>query len=331
MLLSAVSLGLVLAGDPVQLSPEEQRAWDRIGQSCVVLQSGGFPTGTAILLDRSGHFMAHRSVVLSDRVEATLRSGKKVSLRLIFTDEPTQLSLLAADKWDEPGMAPVTVTDGAGLVGRPMLAALPTGPVRGEFVSTDRVGVVQPSKRYVPLSEIRFETPGQRFGGAMVFGFDGRLAGVLSATLKETSGEADLSIGRPLTAGTIDDIARAQASRFGPSSMTVGYSLGPEILIRVVEGFRSPSQRPIHPSIGCFFKDILGVGIQIEVVMPNSPAAVGGMQVGDVIVKAGDQTINTSQDLAVFLFRQKPGTSITLLARRNGMGITLPIVVGRAD
>lgn len=315
----------------MQLSAEEQRVWDRIGQSCVVLQAGGFPVGTAVLLDGTGHFMAQRSIVMADRVEATLRNGKKVTLRLLYTDEPTQLSLLAAEKWEEPEMSPVVVTDGAGLVGRQVLAALPSGPVRGEFVSTDRIGVVKPSMRYVPVSEIRFETPNQRFGGAMVFGFDGRLAGVITATLESEAPKPELSIGRPLTAGTIEDIARSQASRFGPSSMTVGYSVGPEILMRVVEGFRSPSRRPVHPSIGCFFKDIPGVGTQIEVVMPNSPAAQGGMQVGDVIVKAGDQTINTSQDLAVFLFRQKPGTLITLLARRNGMGVNLPIVVGRAD
>jgi S1-C subfamily serine protease len=99
----------------------------------------------------------------------------------------------------------------------------------------------------------------------------------------------------------------------------------------VVEGFRSPSHRPIHPSIGCFFRDTTADGALIEAVLPNSPSAIGGMRVGDLIIKANDVTVNGPFDLAVFLFRQKPGNSITLVARRGQGTVSLPIVVGKQE
>lgn len=337
MWLLAVSYGLAQVGVQLetQLPAEERKAWERISRSIATIESGGFATGTAVLLDSSGRFLAHRSVLMADRVTGKLKSGETIQLRIVFTDEPTQLSLLQADKWNQPDMLPVVVTDGTALVGRPMMAALPTGPIRGEFVSMDRAGVVRPSLRYVPLSEIRFETPDQRFGGAMVFSYDGKLTGVLSASLEPMQpggGVAGLTKQLDSTAGSfLGDHSAKGNQRFGPGTLTIGYSVGPEILARVVEGFRSPSHRPVHPSIGCFFRDANGEGALIEAVLSNSPAANGGMRVGDVIVKANDTSIGGPFDLAVFLFRQKPGSTISLTTRRGQSSAILTIIVGRAD
>lgn len=336
MWLLAVSYGLGQVGAQIetQLPAEERKAWERIGRSIATIESGGFATGTAVLLDSSGMFLAHRSVLMANRVSGKLRSGETVTLRLIFTDEPTQLSLLQADRWNQPNMLPVVVTDGKSLLGRPMLAALPTGLIRGEFVSMDRAGVVRPSLRYVPLSEIRFETPDQRFGGSMVFSYDGKLTGVLGASLElmqQGGSAANLSRQLSNTESSLRDRTALPNQKFGPGTMTIGYSVGPEILARVVEGFRSPSHRPIHPSIGCFFRDANGEGALIEAVLPNSPSAKGGMRVGDVIVKANDTPIGGPTDLAVFLFRQKPGSTISLTARRGQTSSILTIVVGRAE
>lgn len=338
MWLSAASLLAVVASGQatVQLPVEEQRAWDRIGRSVAVLESGGFATGAAALLDAGGAFLAHRSVVSGDRIAARLPSGKMVTLNLVFTDEPTQLALLQAETWTNSDMTPIAVTDGTGLVGRAMLAALPGGPIRGEYITSDRAGIVRPSLRYVPLSEIRFETPDQRFGGALVFSYDGRLTGVISASLEPATKPEEISAAKGLTAGGIDSIIRDRstpglAQRFGPGTMTVSYSLGPDILRRVVDGFRSPSRRPAHPSIGCFFRDRGGEGALIEAILSRSPAEVGGMLVGDVIIKANDTTITGVVDLAVFLFRQEPGARISLTARRGTTMVILPITVGRQE
>lgn len=328
MSLLAVNLGLAMMGGQfaVQLTTPELKVWEQLGKSLVMIDSNGFATGTAVLLDGSGRFMAHRNSIFNDRVTAKTRSGKALTLRLVYTDEPTQLSLLQADQWDNREMTPIVVSDGSGLVGRSVIAALPTGPIRGEYVSNDRAGIIRPSLRYVPLSEIRFESPNERFGGAFVFTYDGKLAGVLGASL-------DQSQNRPVEPPSIENLSGREiaAQKYGPGAMTIAYSLGPEVLVRVVEGYRSSLHRPIHPSIGCFFREGNGEGALIEAVVPNSPSAMAGMRVGDLVIRANDTQIVGPVGLAVFLFRQKPGSSISLTVRRGQTTALLPITIGRAE
>ena len=111
--------------------------------------------------------------------------------------------------------------------------------------------------------------------------------------------------------------------------MAVGYSLGVDVLQRVVEGFLSPSRRPEHPAIGAFFRDAAGQGALIDSVLPNSPASLSGLRPGDIVVRADSTTINDQFDLAVFLFKQKVGARIQLQVRRMAEQATLAITIGR--
>ncbi|HRF60709.1 MAG TPA: S1C family serine protease [Fimbriimonadaceae bacterium] len=322
MSLSAVSFGVACLFGQGGLSPDELKTWDRLAASCVTLEQGAIgATGSAVLIANDGRFLAHRSNVNSNVVSGRLRSGKLITLRLEFVDDPTQLVLLQADGWSESAMTPISVADPRSLAGRTVIAALATGPIRGEFVSSDRAGIMRPSLRYVPLSEIRFEATSQRIGGAMVFTYDGRLAGVMSATLEPMPSIGEIN--RTLQ-NTLNEVRR-----FGPQNMAVGYSLGVDVLQRVVEGFLSPSRRPEHPAIGAFFRDAAGQGALIDSVLPNSPASLSGLRPGDIVVRADSTTINDQFDLAVFLFKQKVGARIQLQVRRMAEQATLAITIGR--
>ena len=63
-------------------------------------------------------------------------------------------------------------------------------------------------------------------------------------------------------------------------------------------------------------KEVLGVAV--EKVMENSPAAAAGLQAGDVIVRFGDMDVKTLEDLTFALRGKRAGDRVTVVVRRGG-------------
>ncbi len=315
MLSSAVNLvaAAALLSSSQQGQPALQAAWRGVAPSLASLQSGGMPAGVAALIDDSGLFIAHSSGLASNQVIATLSDNTIVTLTVQYVDQHTQLALLRANHWRMGVVKPISVAGRSPSKGAILLAATPSGPHLGEFVSDNRVGVMKPSLRYIPLSEVRLETIDQRVGGSMVFDVGGNLVGILGATLaaKETGGSA---------ASSLDDLANQfnNGSTFGPRGLTVAYAIGPEVVGRVVKGFRSPQHRAEHPTIGIFFKASgTGRGVLVDSVLSQSAAAIAGIKPGDLILEFGGQTVNDPIILASLLFRQEIGKLVTVRVQRG--------------
>src|SRR5436853_645297 len=64
-----------------------------------------------------------------------------------------------------------------------LLAVLASGAIPAELVTTKHLGVQNKSGSVITFSEIQFESAPSSVGGAPVFTYDGRLVGVLEATL----------------------------------------------------------------------------------------------------------------------------------------------------
>ncbi|HRJ26327.1 MAG TPA: PDZ domain-containing protein [Fimbriimonadaceae bacterium] len=314
--LLAVSLVLLSGSAQAQLSTDPLRNWSSIERSVVTIDSGARPVGLGALIDRSGLFLVHRNVLPSTQSVGRLSNGQVVMLSLKATDEISQMSVVQAEPWDrsiapEVALAPVEMNAGQRLI-----LGLPNAPLSGELVSGDRSGILRPSLRYAPLLELRSEAPTDRLGGALVFTPDGTLAGVIHATLAPA--QPDL-------------IPRSPASQpYGPRPMTTSYALGPEILQKVIEGFRSPSRRVVYPSIGAFFSDA-SQGVLVQEVRAGSPADQAGIQSRDVVLLINQRPIKDSIDFAVQLFRQRVGSVITLRIRRDQQQLDVKVAVAGTD
>ena len=64
--------------------------------------------------------------------------------------------------------------------------------------------------------------------------------------------------------------------------------------------------------------DVQANGAEISLVVPGSPAADAGLQVGDVIVGAEGKEVKTLDDLRSALDAASPGDTVTVSVRRNG-------------
>jgi serine protease Do len=72
-------------------------------------------------------------------------------------------------------------------------------------------------------------------------------------------------------------------------------------------------------------------GLLIVSVEPNSPAAQGGLNLGDTIVGFGDAAIRRHDDLLVQLSGDKVGTAVAIKILRGGKVETVEVTVGEKE
>ncbi len=356
MLLSAVSLVLALSNswfEEDQLNTREQAMWNRVEPSLVTLVTGNQARGVAACIDNTGLFIAHQASVTGRLMDGRTSKGKVLRFRLIAQDGPSHMMLLQASPWVEGEIKPIPEPTTEPAAGSALLAVLADGPIKAELVSSNRFGVVQPYRRALPLSEIRFERPLPLVGGALIFSENGQLVGALSATLNRANSNFDQNISTafasmkpvivyqkgggagaggvggggfaPLAAGA----TRNNNLASGPGSLTTAYAPGTSVLKKVFEGFKSPSHQVYHASIGVFCQDALGGGSQVVTITKGSTADRAGIKEGDVIEHIGSTLIRTNLDFAKLIFDQKIGEKITVRVHRGTEILNIDVVVDR--
>jgi serine protease Do len=327
---SVASLSLLLAasvhGD--QLSRQDADAWSSVQPSIAILVSGGTPQGAAALIDDAGLFLAHHTVVAGREVSGRLSDGRTLQLRRLAQDETTGFVLLEAANWQPGRVKALDVATSAPASGTRIFAALGAGPLRAEFVADGRWGVMGAARRLMPLSELRFEAPIQTVAGALLFTADGALLGAVNATV-EAPDDGTQSANKMQRA--LSGIAQStiQIPRFGPAQLTVAYTLGTDVMRRVVDGFRSDSHEVVYPAIGVFCRDAVGGGAEVERVIPSSPAAQAGLLAGDVIVDIGGAPVDNQVVFARVMMHQRVGSKVAMRVKRAGKTLLLDVVVGK--
>ena len=72
----------------------------------------------------------------------------------------------------------------------------------------------------------------------------------------------------------------------------------------------------------------LPAGAAIQSIAESSPAEDAGLKIGDIITKASDQDIASSDDLKAVVTASEPGASIVLTVYRRGQTISVTVVIG---
>ncbi len=348
---SAVNLSLLFAlagGSSQQLDASEQAALRRIDPAIIRLLNAGTVTGVGVLIDSQGDFLAHKNAVGGSIIFGRLSSGEMIQLSVASVDEVTQLVMLRAEGWRPINRTPVSVLANESPMVQNASAAnstrlviiLSDRPIRAEMSAGSIVGVIAPSRRGMTLSEIRFEAPNASVGGGLVFSLDGKLAGVLGATLESqanqnSSQRAGLAGGGGVGGGLADSSVFAaktvtRNSNFGPNFMTVGYSVSPDIIARVVDGFRSPTHQVNHPALGLMCRDApAGEGALIDSIVPNSPAQAAGLKAGDIVTEINGTPIANQLEYTRVLLKQRQGDTVSVKIRRGAETLTFSVRVGK--
>jgi hypothetical protein len=283
----------------------------------------GYSTGVAVLVKQDGWFATHVSSLPQGAnplpTTAIDHLGNEYRVVARREDSLTEIAVINLGDWMQE-FEPVKLRAEELEPGAPVMAFTYREQEIGQFLSNENPGLMSPSLRYIPLSKMEFETSLDHIGGALLFDERSRLIGFLGATF------------RPVVRGqAMENVTQAEelaAQNLGPLGVTVAFSLDASVVNRVVSDLLSPDGEVQHPSIGVFFKNNGGGdGVVLEEVMPDSPAAKAGLQVGDIIVQAAERPVANAIDFATILFRQDPGDVLKIEFLRNETRETVDVAV----
>jgi len=267
--------------------------------------------GSGFIIDEDGIIVTNNHVIDgADQITVVLEDGRRLDATLVGADEKTDLAVLEVE---------ATVD-------------LPTI----EFGETDELRV---GDWVVAL--------GNPFGiGATV------TAGIVSALSRDIrSGPYDdyIQVDAPINRGNsggplLDgdgDVIGVNTAIFSPSggSVGIGFAIPAELAERVVadllddgqveRGWIGVSIQTVTPDIAETLGLEMAEGALVANVLPDSPAEMADLMVGDVILSFGDTEIDSLRDLTRAVADEAAGTEIDLSVWRNGSDLTLTLEVGQ--
>jgi putative serine protease PepD len=105
----------------------------------------------------------------------------------------------------------------------------------------------------------------------------------------------------------------------------VGFAV-PSDTVRKVADELIASGKVEHAFLGVRLAD--DEGARVAAVVPNGPAADGGLRVGDRVVRAGGERVSSASDLRRIIDAHDPGDELDLRVVRNGRTVTVHVELG---
>lgn len=257
--------------------------------------------GSGVIFRADGMMLTTSHMVEgADRLEVALDDGRQVKARLVGADRDTDIAVIDLDGGEFP-TAELASGRRTMKLGQPaMTIGVHPGPdASGPVVRVTMVSAMGQEARaggrtYVDM--IRMDAamaPGCE-GGAMVDG-NGRVVAIASANISE--GEEAVGYATPI------DVVTAVATQILADGKVRRGWIG-------IEGATGDD------------------GVVVGNVFPGSPAAAAGVVAGDVIKAIDGSDVGSMTALVVQLRSLKPGTATTVVVKRNGGRLTMPIELG---
>jgi serine protease Do len=294
---------------PVQPQPTPQQ---RPQQQAPQAQEQNRGTGSGFILDSNGYILTNAHVVEgATNIYVTLTDKREFKAKLIGSDPRTDVALVKIEAKDLP--------------------KLPVG---------------DSSKVRVGEWVLAIGSP---------FGLDNTVtAGIISAKGRETNDsitpfiQTDVAInpgnsGGPLinTRGEVIGINSQIYSKSG-GYMGISFAIPIDEAIRISEQLKS-SGRIVRGRIGITITELTkelaesisfnlkSKGVLVRGIEAGAPAAMAGIEVGDVIVKINDREIEKSIDLTRTISDIKPGNRVKIQVWRKGSTREINVMVVEVD
>ncbi len=273
-------------------------------------------SGSGVIITDDGYIVTNNHVVdNAEKVEVTLNDNRTFTAKVIGTDPSTDLALLKIDEKSLPFIIygnsdNLKIGEWVLAVGNPFNL---TSTVTAGIVSAKARNIGILSDQYKIESFIQTDAavnPGNS-GGALV-NTRGELVGINSAIASNTGSYAGYSFAIPvnLVKKVVDDL--------------VEYG-------NVQRGFIGVSIRDIDSKLATEkgLKEIKGV--YVAGLTEGGAAKIAGIEEGDIIVKIGDNEVNTRPQLQEQVGRFSPGDKVNVTVLRDGKERTFSVVLKNLD
>ena len=266
-----------------------------IPQAQTPQQKTGF--GSAFFIDQEGYLITNHHVVEdASKVTITLNDRREIDATVIGSDERTDVALLKVQGKNFPQLRTGSVD--RLRVGEPVLAiGSPFG-----FDYSASAGIVSAKMRSMGETTVPFIqtdvalNPGN--SGGPLFNQQGEVVGVNSRIFSGTGGYMGLSFSIPI------DVAMDVAEQLKKNG-------------RVNRGYLGVQLQDLDRTLAEAYQLDKPEGALISQVMPNSPAAKAGLQVGDVIYKYNGQVIARTAELINLIGRAKANDTANIEVLRD--------------
>jgi S1-C subfamily serine protease len=291
-----------------------------------------FPTqgsGSGSIIDTRGHILTNHHVVANaQKLEVTLADGSKWPAKLIGSDPDNDLAVIKIDAPREK-LKVISMGDSKNLrIGQKVLAiGNPFGLER-----TLTTGVISSLGRTIRseggfLMEDIIQTdaainPGN--SGGPLLNSDGQIIGINSAIISPSGGSVGIGFAIPVNT----------AKRIIPELISKGY---------VAYSWIGATIQTLIPEVAKYLKLKIERGAMIAEVMRGGPADKAGLQGGDqrvqvgnvivvvggdIVVKADQHEVKTSDELIRYIREKKPGDTLTVRVYRKDRFEDVKVTLG---
>ncbi|SMC33884.1 serine protease Do [Polynucleobacter kasalickyi] len=299
--------GIPLPAQP-QPAPQQRPQQQQAPQA----QEQNRGTGSGFILDSSGYILTNAHVVEgATNIYVTLTDKREFKAKLIGSDPRTDVALVKVEAKDLPKLP---VGDSSKVrVGEWVLAiGSPFG-----LDNTVTAGIISAKGRETNDSITPFIqtdvaiNPGN--SGGPLINTRGEVIGINSQIYSKSGGYMGISFAIPID----------EAIRISEQLKTNGRIVRGRIGVTITELTKELSE-----SIGFTLKS---KGVLVRGIEAGAPAAMAGIEVGDVVVKINDREIEKSLDLTRTISDVKPGTRVKLQVWRKGSIREINVMVVEVD
>ena len=265
--------------------------------------------GSGFIIDPDGIIVTNNHVVeVGDAINVVLTDGRTFPAEIIGRDEATDLAVLRIET-DEP-LPSVTLADMETLRIGDWVLAIGNPFGLGGSVS---LGIVSAMNRNIGAGPydafIQTDAAINRGNsGGPLFDLNGQVVGVNTAILSPTG--RSVGVGFAIPAATVATVVD-QLLTFGetrPGMLGVNIQ---EVTPDLVEGLQLDRPR----------------GALVSAITEDGPAAMAGIERGDVIVAFDGRSIDVYSDLPARVAQTAPGTEVTVVVIRQGEERALSVVL----
>ena len=281
-----------------------------------VTSSGGFSPfgggggssqaeGSGFVYDQRGDIVTNQHVVDgANSISVQFWNGKTYKAKLVGSDSSTDLAIVRVADAPASLLHALTLGDSSNVqVGDAVIAiGSPFGlseTVTSGIVSALHRSMDAPNDYTIPDS-IQTDAPiNHGNSGGPLIDAAGRVIGV-NAQIQSDSGGSD-GVGFAIPANTVSSVV---------SQIVAGKTVA-------------------HAYLGIKVSaPVSAQGAGVADVLPNTAASKAGLKVGDVIVKLGNKTISSPEDLSSVIDGAKPGDSLSVTYIRAGKQHTVTLKLG---
>ena len=277
--------------------------------------------GSGFIVDDAGIVLTNAHVVSdADTVTVTLRDGRTFDGEVKGADEALDLAVVKINGDDLPvaplgNSADVEVGNWAIAVGNPLGLdnTVTLGIVSTLNRASAQVGITD--KRIDFIQTDAAINPGN--SGGPLINARGQVIGINTAIRADAEG-----IGFAIPIDTVKEIQGKLARGEAIPHPFIGIRMS-TFTPEMAQEFNSDPNSPIlMPEVN---------GVLVAGVLPDSPAALGGLRRGDVIVKIGNTTITTADQVQEIVEKSNIGQSLQFSVRRGEQTQQLTIRPGEMN